>query len=285
MLEPNGELTDSARPLLRDMERYAAGVGCRHRALVELLRRAPTTTADCGACDWCLGELEAVAEPVDRSRRRSCRAWRAVGQRFGAATSPTSCAASERAVTTRGHHALSARSGCCKDCAARRSARLHRAAHARGLAAARGRAVSDLQLTAEGRELMRGRRGVRAPPSTSAAGAAAYEARHDSHIEWWPQGRPDEALLGALRALRLSLARERRVPAYVIFHDATLVELGDELVRLTLAALREVVGIGERKAATFGAQILEVIASAAPRPERAAHRPSANMSIACPNRR
>ena len=35
MLESNGEWTESARTLLRDMERYAAGTRCRHRALVE----------------------------------------------------------------------------------------------------------------------------------------------------------------------------------------------------------------------------------------------------------
>ena len=35
MLEANGEWTESARTLLRDMERYAAGTRCRHRALVE----------------------------------------------------------------------------------------------------------------------------------------------------------------------------------------------------------------------------------------------------------
>ena len=34
MLERNGELTDARRTLLRDMERYAASVGCRHRHLV-----------------------------------------------------------------------------------------------------------------------------------------------------------------------------------------------------------------------------------------------------------
>ena len=73
-------------------------------------------------------------------------------------------------------------------------------------------------------------------------------------------GSADEALLAARRALRLSLARERRVPAYVIFHDATLAELASARPR-TLSALREVVGIGERKAATFGAQILDVIAA------------------------
>ena len=35
MLEQNGELTDASRALLRQMERYASGVGCRHRHLSE----------------------------------------------------------------------------------------------------------------------------------------------------------------------------------------------------------------------------------------------------------
>ena len=60
MLERNGELTDQRRTLLRDMERYAAGVGCRHRHLVALLRRdlrprttaAPATTASASSRRW-----------------------------------------------------------------------------------------------------------------------------------------------------------------------------------------------------------------------------------------
>ena len=39
MLESNGELTDSARTLLRDMERYASGMGCRHRGARGIFRR------------------------------------------------------------------------------------------------------------------------------------------------------------------------------------------------------------------------------------------------------
>src|SRR4030095_4356385 len=34
VLEQNGELSDARRALMRDMERYAASVGCRHRRLV-----------------------------------------------------------------------------------------------------------------------------------------------------------------------------------------------------------------------------------------------------------
>ena len=61
MLESNGELTDNARTLLRDMERYASGMGCRHRELVEYFGE-PYAATDCGACDWCLKELDPVAD-------------------------------------------------------------------------------------------------------------------------------------------------------------------------------------------------------------------------------
>ena len=35
MLERNGELTEASQTLLRQMERYATSVGCRHRHLAE----------------------------------------------------------------------------------------------------------------------------------------------------------------------------------------------------------------------------------------------------------
>src|SRR4051812_742787 len=59
MLERSGELTDARRSLLRDIERYAAGVGCRHRHLVSYFGER-FSKDDCGACDYCLGELEAI---------------------------------------------------------------------------------------------------------------------------------------------------------------------------------------------------------------------------------
>src|SRR5438067_1972320 len=63
MLESNGEWTESARTLMRDMERYASGTRCRHRALVEYFGEQYGKSG-CGACDWCLKELEAVADSL-----------------------------------------------------------------------------------------------------------------------------------------------------------------------------------------------------------------------------
>src|SRR5688500_12243919 len=83
MLERNGELTAARRGVLRDMERYAAAVGFRHKHLLAYFGEA-FTKEDCGACDYCLGELEQVADPATVARKiLSCVAR--VGQRFGAA--------------------------------------------------------------------------------------------------------------------------------------------------------------------------------------------------------
>src|SRR4029453_18765816 len=81
MLEQNGELNDASRALLKQMERYATGVGCRHRHLATYFRDT-YPPAECGAGDVCLGELEEVPEPVPVARKiLSCVAR--VGQRFG----------------------------------------------------------------------------------------------------------------------------------------------------------------------------------------------------------
>ncbi len=106
MLEANGELTDATRTLLRQMEQYAASVGCRHRHLSEYFGDR-YDKADCGACDYCLGELEAAGDATTLARQiLSCVAR--VGQRFGAVhvASVLRGHASEQ-VLARGHDKLS----------------------------------------------------------------------------------------------------------------------------------------------------------------------------------
>jgi ATP-dependent DNA helicase RecQ len=64
-----------------------------------------------------------------------------------------------------------------------------------------------------------------------------------------------------LRAWRAGVAKEQGVPAYVIFHDATLREIA--VTRpASLAELGTVSGIGESKLARYGQQVLEALAAA-----------------------
>ena len=70
----------------------------------------------------------------------------------------------------------------------------------------------------------------------------------------------DPALLPALKTLRLRLAKERRVPAYVIFSDRTLIDMAARQPR-DLTAFAEVHGVGAAKLRDFGKIFLEAIAA------------------------
>jgi ATP-dependent DNA helicase RecQ len=71
---------------------------------------------------------------------------------------------------------------------------------------------------------------------------------------------PDSALLRALRAWRLGIAREHGVPAFVVFHDGTLETIA-ALRPGTREALRGVSGVGDKKLERYGEALLEVVRS------------------------
>jgi ATP-dependent DNA helicase RecQ len=68
----------------------------------------------------------------------------------------------------------------------------------------------------------------------------------------------DTALFDRLRLWRSEEARRRNVPAYVVFHDATLEALATTKPR-DLAGLRAVRGVGPAKIDAYGAALLEVL--------------------------
>lgn len=73
----------------------------------------------------------------------------------------------------------------------------------------------------------------------------------------------DASLLAALKALRLRLAKERQVPAYVIFSDRTLIDMAARQPR-DLDAFAEVNGVGAAKLREFGEIFLGAIAGHQP---------------------
>lgn len=65
-------------------------------------------------------------------------------------------------------------------------------------------------------------------------------------------------LFDQLKALRKTLADERKVPAYIIFSDKTLKDMAAKTPR-TLADFRQVHGVGEAKAEAYGAVFIKAI--------------------------
>ncbi|MCG7468049.1 ATP-dependent DNA helicase UvrD2 [Corynebacterium sp. ACRPE] len=74
------------------------------------------------------------------------------------------------------------------------------------------------------------------------------------------EGGGDEEVFAALRSWRSQVAREEKVPAYVIFSDATLQAISEELPS-DEAELLSISGVGPSKLERYGAQVLEVIRS------------------------
>jgi len=257
MLEKSGELTDSVRRLLREMERYAAGVGCRHRHLVSYFGET-YERGDCGACDYCLGELEPVADPITVARKiLSCVAR--VGQRFGAAhVAAVLCGGDTEQVRSRGHQDITT-FGLLKDMASSEVRGCIEQLAAQGLLRQTDDAFPVLMLTQTGVDLLKD---AGAAPSLALSRqrrpVRGRETKRASRVEAEAWEGVDRDLFEALRTLRLQIARARGVPPYVIFHDTTLRELAREKPR-TLAELRTVKGVGARKAEELGEQFLEVL--------------------------
>ena len=73
----------------------------------------------------------------------------------------------------------------------------------------------------------------------------------------------DQPLFEALRGLRAELAREQSVPAYVIFHDATLRAIAERRPR-SLGELGTLPGVGSAKLERYGEQVLATVRDTEP---------------------
>jgi ATP-dependent DNA helicase RecQ len=259
MLEQSGELTDAARTSLRDMERYASSVRCRHRHLVEYFDERYTRD-DCGACDVCLDELETITDATVVARKiLSCVAR--VGQRFGAAhVTNVLRGQGGEAVTSRGHDRLST-FGLLRDATTPEVRGYIEQLTARGFLRQTDDGYPVLKLTDTGLRLLK-------DAESSRDLSLARQRRPDrdrlprrSRVETESWEGVDRELFERLRALRLEIARARNVPPYVIFHDTTLREMA-RLRPTSVDALRHVYGVGERKAAELGARFVDAIISA-----------------------
>ncbi|CAL9565837.1 DNA helicase RecQ [Streptomyces sp. enrichment culture] len=119
---------------------------------------------------------------------------------------------------------------------------------------------NTLALTDDSADVLSGRRQVhlRSEPEKPARASAKSGGGKKKGA---PVDLPEEALpvFERLRAWRAATAKEQGVPAYVVFHDATLREIA-VAPPATLAELGAVSGVGENKLAKYGQSLLDALA-------------------------
>ena len=111
-----------------------------------------------------------------------------------------------------------------------------------------------LRLNAASWEVMRGRRPVQL---LKPAEKKSERATRGEEVSW---AGVDRDLFEKLRAWRLAKAKEKGLPPYTIFHDSTLRTIARDKPR-TYAGLRSIAGVGESRLASYGSEILEIIAA------------------------
>ena len=124
---------------------------------------------------------------------------------------------------------------------------------------------NTLALTESSREVLRGEVALmlrEASPTSGRGEGSSKKSRGGRGGAAKPPPRPLDAdattRFASLKAWRGEVAKAHNLPAYVVFHDAALAEMAD-LRPDTLDALGEISGVGARKLAAYGDDILRVL--------------------------
>ncbi|MEV6420232.1 DNA helicase RecQ [Streptomyces sp. NPDC051662] len=235
-------------------------VECRR---VQLLAYFGQSSTACGNCDTCLTPAESWDGTVPAQKLLSTvvRLKRERNQKFGAGQITDILLGRKTAKVIQFDHDALSVFGIGTELREAEWRSVARQLLAQGLIAVEGD-YGTLVLTDESGEVLGGRRPVvlRREPEKAARPARAERSSKQRSV---PVDLPAEAVpvFETLRAWRAASAKEQGVPAYVIFHDATLREIAT-LAPSTLAELGTVTGVGENKLAKYGQQILETLGTA-----------------------
>lgn len=252
-----------AMEVLQGIDRYSSSIECRHRVLVRHFGQELPRTS-CGACDVCQGDVELVEDRLIIAQKILSCVLR-LKESFGAEyTALVLIGDQDEKIITRGHDRLSTY-GLLKE---------HDKRHIREwIDQLQGQGflerVGDyhvLQVTPTGWSVLRGEtlpllakphvreRKSRKSAPTAANGAPSPTARID--LGSW-EG-VDRALFDELRKLRRQKADEKGLPPFIVFGDATLRDMARRRPS-SLAAMRHVHGVGDKKLADYGAEFVSAI--------------------------
>jgi ATP-dependent DNA helicase RecQ len=219
---------------------------------VRLLGYFGETAAPCGNCDTCLDPPATFDGTLAAQQLLSC-VYR-TGQRFGALhVIDVLRGETTEKVTQRGHDALST-FGIGRERSAREWRAIIRQCIALGLLEVDHEAYGALRLAGESRAVLKAERSL----SLRAWREPKRAARTRGTAEILAA--PAQALFERLRAWRVEAARRHGVPAYVIFHDATLRDIA-RTRPASLDALRGISGIGAKKLEAYGEEIVGLVGS------------------------
>ena len=231
-------------------------VECRR---VQLLAYFGESSSPCGNCDTCLSPPEAWDGTIPAQKLLSTvvRLQRERNQRYGAGQLIDILLGRMTAKVTQNKHDSLSTFGIGAELTEQEWRGVVRQLLAQGILAVNSDGFGTLLTTEASAAVLGGSRAVMLRREAERP-VRASRARRTAVADL-----PAEAtgLFDALRAWRAAEAKEQGVPAYVIFHDATLREIASGRPA-SLDVLGTMTGVGANKLAKYGDAILEVVGAA-----------------------
>jgi ATP-dependent DNA helicase RecQ len=238
---------------LERMQQYAEAVGCRRRILLSYF--GEDAPEDCGNCDVCKNPPQAFDGTVIAQKALS--AIQRLRQQVGMTTLiDVLRGSSKKEIFERGYHHI-------KTYGAGRDIPLLDWQHYLlqllnlGYLEIAHEHHGTLQLTPASRRLL-----FEGEKVQLVRFATIRERQQTEREQTKRTAKPErvrDALFEKLRLLRLELARERGLPPYIVFSDATLEQMAAARPT-TDEEMRQISGVGERKLHLYGSYFIEAIA-------------------------
>ncbi|HEV3157604.1 MAG TPA: DNA helicase RecQ [Candidatus Baltobacteraceae bacterium] len=256
---PQGEEREAAHRALTALIRYAESSDCRRRTLLAYFGDS-LEKKSCDACDCCCEPHETFDGTLPAQMFLSCvyRIRQASGFAVGLTHIIDVLMGADNEKIRRHRHDELTTYGIGRDRSRAEWGMIGRELLRLGLIDSSGAPRSVIALNEEGRAMLSERRAVILRRSTIAPKAAVAKVAVAKSVRSQEVAAEDQILFARLRALRRRLADEHDVPAYIVFSDATLRAMARERPS-SLAAMRRVSGVGDRKLAEYGEVFLAEI--------------------------
>ncbi|MBW7984486.1 ATP-dependent DNA helicase RecQ [Enterobacillus tribolii] len=246
--KPDGQQKEIERHKLNAMNAFAEAQTCRRLVLLNYFGEGRQES--CGNCDICLDPPKRYDGLMDAQKALSAIAR--VGQRFGIAyVVEVLRGANSARIREFGHDKLSV-FGLGKEQSQEHWISILRQLIHLGMVTQNIAQHSALQLTEAARPVLRGE----VPLQLAVPRIINLKSRTSQPKSYG--GNYDRKLFAKLRKLRKAIADEENIPPYVVFNDATLLEMAEQMP-IRPGELLSINGVGQRKLDRFGQAFMTVI--------------------------
>jgi ATP-dependent DNA helicase RecQ len=255
-LSPSQDTKEIAINSLRGIDRFCKDVKCRHYALADHFGEQ-LEIKNCNACDICLDDIELVEDGLTLAQKIISCVFR-TNQYFGANyVSKVLTGSSDKKLLSNSHDKVSTYGLLSQE--ALNDVRIWvEQLVGQGFLVKQGE-YGILKITDTGRQVLRGETTpllTKANPPQPKGNRPQAKAQRTKRMDSLTG--LEKELFGLLRELRRQQSLNQSVPAYVVFGDASLIEMSARRPS-TLNEFHKIIGVGRQKLESYGQIFVDAI--------------------------